>query len=147
MKKVVLISVFILMNVSTLLAQKDVEAEAIKKAIVEAYVDGIFNIGDSEAIKKGWHSHCDIVIYNRRADSIKKLPIQYWVDYFNDKPGPLRKETRYEFTDIHISGNAAVAIVEIYRHERHIYTDFMSLYKFKEGWKVATKIFYTHPKV
>jgi hypothetical protein len=47
---------------------------------------------------------------------------------------------------VHVTGYAAMAIVEIYNEEKQIYTDYMNLYKFGNGWKIVTKTFYAFPK-
>ena len=41
-----------------------------------------------------------------------------------------------------------MAIVEIYKDNGwHNYTDYLSLYKFDEGWKVVSRIAYSYPKI
>ena len=45
---------------------------------------------------------------------------------------------------IDITGSAAVARVELYRDFKHIFTDYLSLYRFDDGWKIVGKIFYQH---
>ncbi len=48
------------------------------------------------------------------------------------------------FSLIDFSGNTAIARMEIYENSKHIYTDYMGLYKFPEGWRIVNKIFYSH---
>ena len=43
------------------------------------------------------------------------------------------------------SGNAAVVKVELSRDGKHVFTDFLSLYKTAEGWKIIAKIYQRHP--
>jgi hypothetical protein len=43
------------------------------------------------------------------------------------------------------SGNAAVVKVELSRDGKHVFTDFLSLYKTPEGWKIIAKIYQRHP--
>lgn len=45
---------------------------------------------------------------------------------------------------IEVVGNAAVAKVELYREDKKIFTDFLSLYKFEEGWRIVSKIYHRH---
>jgi len=120
------------------------EIEAVKRIIIESYIEGIFLKGNSEMVKKGWHSDCDIVILQNGI--LTKLPAKYWVDRLAKTPGPLDSKVTYEFTDIRVTGYAAISIVEIFSGGKHLYTDYICLYKFNDGWKIATKIFYTYPK-
>ena len=45
---------------------------------------------------------------------------------------------------VSVSGDAAVAKVMIYRDDKLIYSDYMSLYKFEDGWKIVAKIYFSH---
>ncbi|MDA3942627.1 MAG: nuclear transport factor 2 family protein [Bacteroidetes bacterium] len=116
----------------------------IKKVIQEAYVEGIFLRGDAELLKKGWHPECDIVIFEN--GGITKLPAKYWIDRLEKKPIPLDPSVTYNFTDVQVTGYAAIAVIEIFSDGKQIYTDYMCLYKFTDGWKIVTKIYYAFPK-
>lgn len=133
----------------TLYAQENQELEkaAIKKVIVDSYVDGVFNKGDAAAIKKGWYYDCDIVVFQKGAwGSILKVPAYFFVERFEKEPGPHKAGTTYEFNYVHVAGYAGMAIVEIFQEGKHIYTDFLNLYKFDDGWKIVTKTYYAYPK-
>lgn len=120
------------------------EIESVKKTVVEAYVEGIFLQGNAKLLKKGWHSECDIVIFEN--GELKKLPAKNWIDRLEKNPKPLDPNVTYKFVDVKVTGYAAVAIIEIFSNGKQIYTDYMCLYKFKDGWKIATKIYYAFPK-
>lgn len=124
--------------------EDSVEVENIKKTVVEAYVEGIFLQGNAKLLKKGWHPDCDIVIFEN--GGITKLPAKYWIDRLEKNPKPLDPMVTYKFIDVKATGYAAIAIIEIFSNGKQIYTDYMSLYKFKEGWKIVTKIYYANPK-
>ncbi len=47
---------------------------------------------------------------------------------------------------IDITGTAAVVRLELFRDGVHVFTDYLSLYKFSEGWKIVSKIFYRYPE-
>jgi len=51
------------------------------------------------------------------------------------------EEIRAEFPLVDITNNEAVARVEVHRDGKHIFTDYLSLYKFADGWKTVGKIF------
>lgn len=120
------------------------EIKTIQNTVVEAYVEGIFLQGNATLIKKGWHPDCDIVIFEN--GSLAKLPAKYWVDRFEKNPKPLDPKVTYKFVDVKVTGYAAIAIIEIFSNGKQIYTDYMCLYKFNDGWKIVTKIFYAFPK-
>lgn len=124
-------------------AQLEAEKAAIRQVITDAYVDGIFVKADAAAVRKGWHPGCDIVTVQN--GGLMKMPAHNFAARFDRQPVPLDKNARAEFTSITVSGYAAVAILELKSGDRPVYTDMMSLYKFPDGWKIVTKIFYTYP--
>lgn len=124
------------------------EASAVKKVIEKAYVNGIHINRDIEAIKKGFHPDFNMLIL--RDGKIVKVPIAQWIERIEEgkkkNPGPSKVKTTHKFSMVDVTGNAAVARIEIYKDGKHTYTDYMSLYKFPDGWKIVNKIFQSHKK-
>ncbi|MEN6310655.1 MAG: nuclear transport factor 2 family protein [Acidobacteriota bacterium] len=125
----------------------DVEKEKadIKKVIEDAYVQAIFIKGDAAAVAAGWHPGCDIVTLSRDG-RLGKMPAYEFVRGFQQGRPPFDKNARAEFRTIEVSGYAAVAVLELKSGDTPVYTDIMSLYKFVDGWKIVTKIFYSYPR-
>ena len=107
-------------------------------------MEGIFLQGNAKLLKKGWHPECDIVIFEN--GGITKLPAKYWIDRLEKNPKPLDPSVTYKFIDVKVTGYAAIAIIDIFSNGKPLYTDYMCLYKFKDGWKIVTKIYYAFPK-
>ena len=61
-----------------------------------------------------------------------------------ENPDLKNVKTTHNCALIDVTENAAVAKIEVYKDGKHVYTDYMSLYKFEEGWKIVNKIFATH---
>jgi len=55
------------------------------------------------------------------------------------------KKVNVKFASIDITGTAAVAKIEFYVGKTLKYVDYISLYKFKDGWKLVNKIYYKIP--
>ncbi|MFC1583371.1 nuclear transport factor 2 family protein [Candidatus Neomarinimicrobiota bacterium] len=124
------------------------EAEAVKTVVRDAYVYGIQIDRNVEAIRKGFDPVFNILILQN--DEISEYPIETWIEgieaSLETNPGPREYETTYEFPMVDVTGSAAVVQVELYRDEVHFFTDYLSLYKFSDGWKIVSKIFYRHPE-
>jgi hypothetical protein len=121
--------------------------EAVRKTIVDSYVRGIHIDRDVEAVKRGFHP-AFTMFYKDRDGGVGTLTIDKWADSIAKKKkeepdGPAYKVT-YEIPMVDISGDAAVARVLIYRDGKLIYSDYMSLYRFEDGWKIVGKIYYSH---
>lgn len=148
MKKLYMSLSFLLLIPLLIFAGEDEEKEAVKKVITSAYVNGLQNKGPVTDIEAGFHPGFDLL--GVRNNELTKWPIYSWIDYHEKKlaedPSPPGPEDRVsaEFPVIDITGNAAMAKVELYRNSRLIFTDYLSLYKFEEGWKIVNKIYYRH---
>ncbi len=122
----------------------DVESEtaAVKKVIVDGYVNGFFDKGGVEAINRGFHKDCDVIGY--RYIDIKKTSIGFWTDFFTKYPpaDPGAKDLNHKFLSVTVTGRAASAVVEIHLAGKHQYTSHLLLYKLKEGWKIVGQTVY-----
>ena len=83
-----------------------------------------------------------------REGGIGTLPIDKWIKSIEKKkieePEGPQYEVTHEIPMVNVSGDAAVAKVMIYRDGKLIYSDYMSLYRFEDGWKIVGKIYYSH---
>ncbi|MCP5050593.1 MAG: nuclear transport factor 2 family protein [bacterium] len=125
----------------------DKERAAIKKVIEAAYVKGIHIDRDIPAIRKGFHADFSMLM-PKKEDKIDRVSIDKWIGWIEEgkkkNPGPKKYKTTHKFSMVDVTGNAAVAKIEIYRDGKHTFTDYMSLYKFSDGWKIVNKIYFTH---
>ena len=61
---------------------------------------------------------------------------------FTDETGQVPdRVVSAEIPTVDIAGNAAVARAQVYYDGEHVFTDYMSLYRFPEGWRIVAKIF------
>lgn len=148
MKKIVL-TLLCMVATFTIFAQEN-EKEAIKTLIGEAYVDGLQNKGDLDKTREGFHPGFDLLILNEDG-TMNKFPIYNWIYYSEKKkekdPSPVEEGKRVtcEYDMIDITGNAAIAKISLFREGKKIFTDYLSLYKFPDGWKIVNKIYHRYP--
>lgn len=120
------------------------EQKAIKKLLQDAYIKGFFLNRDAQAMRGGFHPDFNILMLNKEG-KMTSLPIDKWTNIVETRLKD-KKETdiTYRFPLIDITGIAAVVKVEIFKKEKLLYTDYMSLYKFSDGWKIVNKIYHHH---
>ena len=53
-------------------------------------------------------------------------------------------ETTWRLTQLDVTGDVAVARVEVDRDGTLQFTDYLSLYRFGDGWKIVAKLFASH---
>lgn len=144
---VVIFSVFVVgIALPSFASENGQEVSAVKKVIENAYVKGIHIDRDIPAIRKGFHEDFNMLIF--RDDEIRKMTIGEWIAGIEKRikkdQSPPKHDTICKFPMVDVTGNAAIAKVEIYRDGKHIYSDYMSLYRFSDGWKIVNKIYYSH---
>lgn len=126
-------------------ADKDVEA--VKKVVEEAYVKGIHVNRDVEAARKGFHPM--FVMFSLRNGEVSQMTIDEWTANMEkgkkERPDQAMPKTTHEFTMVDVTGDAAVARIEIFKNGKHVFTDYMSLYRCPDGWKIVGKVFHRHP--
>jgi ketosteroid isomerase-like protein len=134
---------------STLLAfaNDDIEKEkqAIQQVIETAYIKGIHIDRDPVAIRSGFHPDFTMLVF--KDNQMSKVTLENWIarlEESKEKNPTLTEKTTHKFEIVELTGNAAIARIELFKDGKHIFTDFMSLYKFDDGWKIVNKIFYRH---
>lgn len=129
-------------------AQEVKEEDAIQKVIQTAYVDGLQNKGNVEDINAGFHPGFNLLGVSR--DMLTKYPIYSWIQSFEARkakdPNPPEENQKItcNYLLIDITGNAAMAKIELVKEEKVIFTDYLQLYKFEKGWKIVSKVYYRH---
>ncbi|MCU4174800.1 nuclear transport factor 2 family protein [Carboxylicivirga sp. N1Y90] len=152
MKKIIFMLALISLS-TTLIAQSNKDEQAaIKKVIQTAYVEGLQNEGDLSKIDAGIHSDFNLLGIDKDGSSIWKLPIAEWKEKVKKRkeagayPKTGDKLVSIKFLSVDVTGTSAVAKFEFYVGKEKKYVDYISLYKFKDGWKMVSKIYYQFPE-
>ncbi len=149
MKNIIISILFIIITTSVIGAQEnETEELKIKEVIQNAYVDGLQNNGDVKNIEKGFHPGFNLLGIND--NMLTKFPIYSWIESFNKRKAKNpsvpaeEKLITCDYLLIDITGNAAMAKIQLKRNSELLFTDYLQLYKFDEGWKIVSKIYYRH---
>lgn len=115
------------------------DAEEIRRVVTSAYIDGLHRNGSRDSIRAGFHP--SFVMQVLGGDSISSVSIEQWIARLPDPGTPPDHTVTHRIPDVSVSGRAAVARVEVMFDDRHVFTDYMSLYEFEDGWRIVAKIF------
>jgi len=121
------------------------EEDAIKKVVQGAYIDAMQNLGDLEVARKGFHPEFEMLLF--REGQMSKLQIKDWMERVEQRkanPPSTPPNITGKFLDVEITGTVAVVKLELYRDGNKIFTDYISLYNFEDGWKMVSKVYYQH---
>jgi hypothetical protein len=79
-----------------------------------------------------------------RENKLVKYPLEEWIKSIKKREYPSKDAIAYDIINIDITGDAAAVKVEINISNQKKYSDYLSLYKFKDGWKIVNKIYFQH---
>ncbi len=124
------------------------EKAAVQRVVQEAYVDGIHNFRRPDAIRKGFHPGFEMLFV--REGKLEKLPIYNWIQSIEERnakeplPADAKATTTAAYPLTEVTGTVAVCKVELSREGKLVFTDYLILYKFDDGWKIVGKAFHRH---
>jgi len=119
----------------------------VKSVITKSYFNGAFNELDTKAMQKGFHP--DFAIFSPNGNEMSKYPIAVWIKGIEKRktnPGFDKSKAKMDckIVSIDVTGVCASAKVEASKNGRLIYTDYLSLLKFEDGWKIVAKVYNAH---
>ena len=146
MKKTLILFVMAIMGTVGQSHAQSTDEAAVKRVIQEAYIDGIQNLGDLDAVRNGFHPDFEMLI--NRNGQLSKLPISQWLERLEQRkanpPATAPPKVTGKFLDVDITGNAAMVKLELHRENRLIFTDYLLLYKFGNSWRIVSKSYFQH---
>ena len=122
--------------------------ESVKAHITETYLNGAFNKRDLNAMRRGFHE--DFAIFSAEGNELGKFPIGDWIAKLEQSladgydAGDEKNKWEHKFAHVDVTGTAAFVKLQLFNEGVHIYTDFISLLKFDDGWRISAKIYNQH---
>jgi hypothetical protein len=140
--KIITLGLFVAVLLLATATQAGDESTAIEAAIEKTYIGGIWMNGDEEAARGGFDS--SFVMQVAQEDHVISVSLDAWMERLGLHGEPLQENITHTIQVLDQTGRAAVAKVEIFKDGEALYTDYMSLYSFEDGWKIVAKTFHTH---
>ena len=142
---VVALMVTVLLAALTPAAGQDAVKAEIRQAIDAAYLNAYWNGMDIKAFLAGW-DHGAISPRLRPTGEVTYITVTEWIAgavRANRKP-PEKKEFTFLYPVIDVTGDMAMAQVEVMRGETIMFTDYFPVVKTRTGWKIVGYPFYMH---
>lgn len=128
-------------------AQAGSDDDAIRAVVQSAYVEGVHASPDAAAMRRGFHPDFRMLIL--RDGAMQALSLAEWVKRIEKKKQETaetaRPQIKADFAGIDVTGNAATVRLQLHRDGKLAFTDYLSLYRFPDGWKIVSKTFQAHP--
>lgn len=130
----------LLLTFSIPVSADDAAKAAIIAVVDEGYVQGVHLDADAEKVRKGMHE--SFVMFVRTDTGVNQVTRDAWIARLKprDASAP-RPDVKADITVLDHSGDAAIVRVNLFRGGRQVFTDYISLYRFADGWKMIGKTF------
>jgi hypothetical protein len=123
------------------------DEQAVRETVEKAYVHGVHIEADPDLMRAGFDER--FVMFVQGDAGVTQVTRDEWIARIeksrSEKPGAKRPQVAYRFREVDITGNAALVKIEIDRDGKHVFTDYLSLYRTENGWKIVGKIYQSHP--
>lgn len=119
-----------------------VTANAEARVPLENYIQG-HATGNGDLMRKAFHTDAKIMAF--RDGKLTNLTAEEFASRFNGKPAADEAQRKRRIEHVEITGNAGVGKI-VLDYPTVTYTDYMSLLKVGDEWKIVNKVFYAEPK-
>jgi len=145
-------SVFVVALIFVLCSSVSVSADdraEIENVIKTSYFNGAFNDLDTQAMREGFHP--EFAIFSADGEKLGRYPIDAWIKSIEKRkqdPDYDRSNAKMDcrIVSLDVTGGAAAAKIEMSKDGNLVYTDYLSLLKFSNGWKISAKVYHSHKK-
>ena len=127
----------------------DADRAVVEQDIQNAYFNGAFNELDTRSMEKGFHP--EFAIFSAKGNELGRYPIAAWIQGIEKKKkdpnfDPKKAAMDCKIVNLDVTGGCASAKVELHKEGKLIYTDYLSLLRFDDGWKIVAKVYHRHQK-
>ena len=120
---------------------------AVRDVVNHAYCNGAYNALDTEAMARGFHP--GFAIISAGADQLERYTIAEWIAAIEKRkstPGfdIATAKRQCHLSSVDVTGDVANVKMEVHKDGVRIYTDYLFLLRFVDGWKIVSKIYQDH---
>lgn len=122
------------------------EIERVRRLLEDVYVRDMYMKETREALSREFDDAFHMLV--PELDGRRNEPVELRWDGLDglqsNHPKAMSPNTRFEFPLIDVVGNAAIARVDVFRHDAPVYSDYVSLYRVAGEWRLVCKVFHSH---
>jgi hypothetical protein len=115
---------------------------AAARVPLENYIQG-HATGNGDFMRKAFHPEAKVMAF--RDGKLMNITSEEFASRFNGKPAADEAQRKRRIESVEITGNAGVGKI-VLDYPTVTFTDYMSLLKVGDEWKIVNKVFYAEPK-
>ena len=153
MKRKVTFSIMVFLITGLLAANlpadsNDDDMAAITDVIKKSYFNGASNALDTKSMREGFHPDFAIYFFHD-GSNYKRYPIDAWIantEKWKASPefDPEKSKADFKIVSIDVTGACASTKIEMRGNGKLLWTDYLSLLRFENGWKIVAKVAHKH---
>ena len=125
----------------------DGDLAAVRDVVNSAYCNGAYNALDTVAMARGFHP--GFAIISPGPDQLERYTIAEWIAAIEKRksaPGfdIATAKRQCQLISVDVTGAVANVKMEVAKDGVRIYTDYLFLMRFADGWKIVSKIYQDH---
>ena len=122
-------------------AQETDEKTVIQNLITQSYIEPLYLGGDLNKIRENFHESFQMFVLYQGKFSVRSR--DEWIEKIEKvrQRNLPKKNYTWNFDMIDFEGQTAVVKLSLNQDGKLKFIDYLTLYKFEEGWKVLTKQF------
>ena len=138
-----LVVVGVSMIVANTHSSSQAQAEAAAARVpLENYIQG-HATGNGDFMRKAFYTDAKVMAF--RDGKLTNLTSEEFASRFNGKPAADEAQRKRTIESVEITGNAGIGKI-VLDYPTVKFTDYMSLLKVGDEWKIVNKVFYAEPK-
>lgn len=115
---------------------------AAARVPLDNYIQG-HATGNGDFMRKAFHPEAKVMAF--RDGKLTNMTAEEFASRFNGKPAADEAQRKRHIESVEITGNAGVGKI-VLDYPTVKFTDYMSLLKVGDEWKIVNKVFYAEPK-
>ena len=122
------------------------DEERVRQLLEDVYVRDMYMKESREAFSREFDDVFHMLVPELDGRSSEPVSLRWdgLEELRSNHPKAVFPETRFEFPLVDVVGNAAVARVDVFHGDVHVYSDFVSLYCVQGQWRLVSKVFHAH---
>ena len=124
------------------MASAQAAENAAARVPLENYIQG-HATGNGDFMRKAFHTEAKVMAF--RDGKLTNMTSEEFASRFNGKPAADEAQRKRVIESVEITGNAGVGKI-VLDYPTVKFTDYMSLLKVGDEWKIVNKVFYAEPK-
>ncbi len=127
------------------------EKEAIEEVILEAYINGSYNVGIPRNIELGFSEEFRSMVLVE-GDSVITSDYQDWLTQVRQAmangsiPPPADQKVSLHYQRIDVIQDMAQVKLGFMRGNKHLRTEYLTLFHFSSGWKLVARTYQDLPQ-